>query len=308
VAQLMIKKRHQPWVYGVAWSPDGQRIVSACAQERAQVWEVSDGKTRVTYLQQGLQQVAWLPDGARIATAGDNTVQIWDATTGAHVLTYSGHTDHIRALALSPDGRHVATGGHDNTAQVWEAATGRLLFTYTGHGDWILSLAWSPDGRYIASAGDEGVVRIWEAATGASVCAYYGHAQLPGGLGPPNRSDSRIGTLAWSPDGTRIVSGSLLLVQVWEAMTGTTLLTYRDQPGHRGPVAWSPDGERIASAEGWPGVIQIWDPSTGETTDSCVGHASYIFALAWSPDGRFIASGGRDRTTQVWKPSRPLQR
>src|SRR5262249_19600254 len=146
--------RHQPWVYGVAWSPDGQRIVSACAQERAQVWTVVDGKTRATYHQPGVQQVAWFPDGARIATAGDTTVQIWDATTGAQVLTFRGHSDPIRALALSPDGQRVASGGHDTTAPVWEAATGRLLFTYTGHRDWILSLAWSPDGRYVASAGD----------------------------------------------------------------------------------------------------------------------------------------------------------
>src|SRR5262249_15548491 len=214
-----------------------------------------------TYHQPGAQQVAWFPDGARIATAGDTTVQIWDATTGAQVLTFRGHSDPIRALALSPDGQRVASGGHDTTAPVWEAATGRLLFTYTGHRDWILSLAWSPDGRYVASAGDEGVVRIWDAATGADVCAYDGHKQLSSGLGPPNPRDCRIDTLAWSPDGTRIVSGSLVLVQVWEAMTGLALCTYRDQPGHRGPVAWSPDGERIASAEGWPGVLQIWDPS-----------------------------------------------
>lgn len=303
VAELVIKKQHKPWVYGVAWSPDGWRIVSACAEERAQVWDVASGTTRVTYPQRGLQQVAWFPDGARIASAGDDAVQIWDAATGAHQLTYSGHSGYIRALALSPDGQRVASGGQDNTVRVWEAATGTHLFTYTGHRDWVFCLAWSPDGRYLASAGDDTVVRIWDATTGASICDYYGHAQIPVSIG---RNNARIDTIAWSPDGTRIVSGSLGLVGVWEALTGTTLLTYRtlgDTPAHRGPVAWSPDGERIASAEGWPGVIQIWDPATGETIGTCEGHTSHIFALAWSPDGRFLASGGRDRTTQVWKPA-----
>lgn len=111
-----------------------------------------------------------------------------------------------------------------------------------------------------------------------------------------------VGAIAWSPDGQRVVSCSYVWVQVWEAMIGTTLLTYRNQLDNRGPVAWSPDGTHIASAEGWPGVVQVWNASTGQTTYTYKGHSSVIFALAWSPDGQSIASGGRDRTTQIWQP------
>src|SRR5262249_23889301 len=135
-------------------------------------------------------------------------------------------------------------------------------------------------------------------ATGATVCTYQGHAQQGQGYGNPNR----IEAVDWSLDGQRILSSSSAWVQVWEPLTGKTLLTSRNKSGYSGPAAWSPDSMRIASSDGWPGVVRVWDASSGEITTLYDGHTSYIFTLAWSPDWEFIASGGRDRTTQVWEP------
>ena len=77
MAELIIKKRHARWIEAVAWSPDGQCLVSGCDKERAQVWNVATGKTRVTHVQDGLRQAVWFPDGTRIATTGvDRAVEI----------------------------------------------------------------------------------------------------------------------------------------------------------------------------------------------------------------------------------------
>lgn len=117
----------------------------------------------------------------------------------------------------------------------------------------------------------------------------------------------RVSFVSWSPDGKYIVSGGDdKAIHVWEATTGTSLLTYS---GHSRPsaAAWSPDSKRIASASG--GIfggndsVHIWDAITGQPLLTCKGHSSPKWALAWSPDGTRIAVGSRNNTIQIFETS-----
>src|SRR6266700_5436837 len=75
--------------------------------------------------------VAWSPDGQHIASAGeDQSVQIWEGTTGRTLLTYRGHSDIVTTVAWSPDGMRFASSSWDHTVQVWDATTGYNIFTY----------------------------------------------------------------------------------------------------------------------------------------------------------------------------------
>src|SRR5262249_45213396 len=107
--------------------------------------------------------------------------------------TYRLPSDSTYALAWSPDGRKIASGGLDRTVQVRETTTGASSFIYRGHTGSISALVWSHDGQYIASAGLDKTIQVWNATNGKRLTTYDGHYGM-------------IYALAWSPNGKYIAS------------------------------------------------------------------------------------------------------
>jgi len=106
--------------------------------------------------------LSWSPDSHSLALANNTTVQILDLPSQKTLLTYTGHVSQVLAIAYSPNGRYIASGGYDWTVQVWEAATGRLQFLYQGHSAPVRDVSWSPDSHYLVSCGDDGTVQVWQ--------------------------------------------------------------------------------------------------------------------------------------------------
>ena len=114
-------------------------------------------------------------DGRRIIGGGrDGAVKVWDAATGEPILTLKGHTGRITSVAISPDGRRLASAAEklNEPAQVkvWDAATGQEICTITATADpkSVERITFSPDGSRLASAGSDWKVKVWDAATGQS--------------------------------------------------------------------------------------------------------------------------------------------
>ncbi len=251
--------------------------------------------------------------------------------TGEHsfsessVYTYRGHAAAVKALAWSPDGERIASGGDERTIQMWDATTGCNVFAFPGHRGVVNTLAWSPDGKRIASGGQDGTVQLWDAITGKHIFTYTGHASSvtatawsPNGQYVASVSQDRtvqvwnafnrktydghtsdVVAVAWSPDSAWIASGSLDgTVLVWDVATGSSIRSYH----HVDPVnalAWSSDGQRIASA-GDGKKVRVRELTTGRIVVTYRRHTHAIHALAWSSDGQYIASAGSDRTVQLW--------
>jgi len=153
--------------------------------------------------------VAVSPDGRRVVSGGwvsggwNDTIRIWDPGSGTCVGTLQGHSDHVWAVAVSPDGRRVVSGGYDNTVRIWDAESGACLRTLQGHTIWVYAVALAPDGRWVVSGSYDRTVRIWDSESGTCVRTLEGHT-------------GTVSAVAVSPDGRWVVSGSWdNTVRIW---------------------------------------------------------------------------------------------
>ncbi|WP_255310352.1 NACHT and WD repeat domain-containing protein [Streptomyces sp. DI166] len=232
-----------------------------------------------------LLSLAALGECAPTASAGRG---LMTALAASHVRArLDGHTDTVRDIAWSPDGRMLATASRDGTGRIYDAPSGRARSVLPCDGVMVESVAWSPDSTMVATTGRDRVVRIWDAASGEPV-------RLLTGAGDINRQ------VAWSPDGRHVAASSKdRIVRVWECGTGRLAHELRGHADDVWGVAWSPDGNRLASASHDQTAI-VWDLPTGAATTTLTGHSDFVEGIAWSPDGRFVATGSGDHTARIW--------
>jgi WD40 repeat protein len=200
-----------------------------------------------------------------------------------------GHSDDVKAIAFSPDGRTIVTGSSDNSLKLWHAATGRELRTLTGHTGYVRAVAFSPDGRTVVSASWDGSLKLWDTVSGRVLHTLKGHEYY-------------INAVAFSPDGRTIVSGaSDKSLRVWDVASGRSVRTMRQQGEFAGvtAVAFSPDGRTIVSGDA-DKILRLWEAASGRLLRTLVGHRAEVHTVAFSPDGRTILSGSFDQTVKLW--------
>ena len=295
-AQILVITGHTDRVISAAFSPDGQRLVTASDDKTARVWSATTGREimRLSGHTEGLNSVAFSPDGRRIVTASyDRTARIWDAATGRQLQLLSGHTSRVRSAAFSPDGLRIVTASNDKTARIWDATTGQQLLLLSGHSETVRSAAFSPDGRHVVTASDDQTARIWNAATGREVMVLSGH-------------DNAVWSAAFSPDGLRIVTASAdKTARIWDADNGRQIIMLRGHADMLTSAAFSPDGLRVVTSSD-DKTVRLWDAVTGQQTALLAGHTEVIECAAFSPDGRRVASTSFDLTVRLWDAA-PVQ-
>lgn len=151
-------------VFGVAFSPDGKRL-AAGGYEGVHFWEIEAAKfvRAVDTKSDPIFGIAFSPDSALLATAGrDNTVRLWDPTTGHQAAKFVGHSSSVFCVAFSPDGKRLASGGGDQTIRLWDVASRRNLATLMAHDAAVFSLAFHPEGKILVSSSADKTVKLWD--------------------------------------------------------------------------------------------------------------------------------------------------
>jgi WD40 repeat protein/tRNA A-37 threonylcarbamoyl transferase component Bud32 len=233
--------------------------------------------------------VAISADGNTIASGGlDDSIKVWDRSTGELLRTLTGHHKPINCLSISPDGQTLVSGSDDHTVRLWHLASGNLLRSLTGHTRDVNSVVISTDGQLLASGSEDRTVRLWNLATGEMLRAFSGLAGM-------------VRSVALSPNGQFLVSGGLdNQIKLWSLKTNEPVRTLPN--GHFNSVnavVIAPDGKTLVSASK-DKTIKVWDLTASAVVRTLAGHMDSVNAIAMSSDGKLLVSGSSDTTIRFW--------
>ena len=273
-------------VFGVAFSPDGKRVVG-CGDNKVMVWDSTTGKEIRTLEghKHFVTSIVYSADGHRIATASyDGTVKVWDSATGNELISFdhSSKLSHMYlfTVAFSPDGQRLASAGRSGTIKIWDVPKGKELLTIQGHNNTIWSVAFSHDGKHLASGSSDKTVKIWDCANGKELLTI-------------KSTTDGFKSVVYSPDGRRLAGGGDgKVVKIWDTNTGEELASIKGHGGEVSCVKFSRDGLRLASTSG-DRTAKIWDASTHNEPLTLENFGP----VAFSRNGRHVVTRGTQQNT-----------
>ncbi len=328
---------HTKGIYRLAFSLDGT-MASSSTDGTVRIWDVATGALRFTledHRTRWFSGIAFGPDGKTLVSGGggEPTIRFWDVATGKPARPPLKPEAGVfgDAVALSPDGRILASAAEDGTITIWDVTSGSPLRTLRDrqNRDAVRTLAFSRDGKTLASTvHSRHAITLWDVAAGHLVSAILGHTApindisfCPDGTHLASASDDstvrlwdltrsqdprslaskdEVRSVAFGPDGSFLASAGVdRAVTIWDLAAGKAVRTLVGPTAHIASVAISPDGRRAAGA-GEDRSVRIWEVATGRAIHVLEGHTEAVRRLAFSPDGKILASAGNDRTIRLW--------
>jgi WD40 repeat protein len=309
---------HVDIISDMVYSPDGKTLVSASWDGDVRMWDIrrslqlmrfvgfNDRILRLDYSADG--QYLILGNGNTgnnefVEKGRDKSAWLIDLKSRDEIRSYTGSTDWVWTVALSPNGKLAAEGtgplrlpaegqpAPDTSVRVWDVATNKLAFELKGHTNTVDSVVFLDDSHLISSGWD-GKIILWDVTTGQSLRTFAGHTD-------------RIYKLALSPDKTRLLSASADgTVGMWDVASGDLIRSYKvpdadPKSDDFNGVAFAPDGQTFATA-GADKMVRVWDANTDRLIMTLSGHAETVNEVLYSPDGTRITSSSWDDTVRLW--------
>jgi WD40 repeat protein len=270
-------------------------------------------------------------EGNRIVSASsDQELKIWDAESGALLMTLRGHGASVENCVFSPDGARILSADRDGLLKLWATDSGQQILQFVGHREPVANCAFSFDGNRVVSSSYDRTVRIWDTVTGEELSPPLRHLREAVGCAfSPDKEGTRIvsttadGTIAiWSSTGSKLkqwrahtksaftcrfsLDGKSIFscsedwtLKRWDAETCKLI---RGFEGHEAPVwtfALSNDGSRLVSGS-QDGSVIVWDVATGRQLAKLTGHSDDVWGVAFYPDGKRVVSASWDMALRIW--------
>jgi WD40 repeat protein len=277
-------------ILGLAFGLDDQVLAAACDDGWVRLLDLKAMKERLPLFAASTLGLLSSPlgQGSLLATPA---LLLGETKKDLHLL--EGHSGQVQAIAWSPDGKRLASGGVDSKVLLWEVqrkADGSLFVStprvFSGHKEAVLAVAFSPDGTRLASGSADSTIRIWDVASGKSD-VLSGHTE-------------GVNAVAFSPNNREVASGSDdTTVRIWDLKTKGV----RKLEGSLARVtslAYDGTGLRLASG-GFDKRVRLWDLVTGQEILELKAGPGYLNCVAFSPDGRRLACAGIDPLIRLWE-------
>jgi WD40 repeat protein len=292
-------------IYAVAVTPDGQ--YAACGRaNQIFVYHLPSGRfvgrlTDPELLKSGvynkpgvadldlIQSLAFSQDGTLLASGGYRDIKIWQRPRDVRLANFdTASADNAQTVAVSPDGKWLATAAADNSIKLWDLATGQPVRAIAGHTGAVTALQFSPDSTKLFSGSADKTIRVSQTADGAPL----GRIDTP----------QLVQSLALVGTGERLTSGGGdNTIRLWTS-PATPAGAARSLAGLTGAataMALSPDKKTLAVAAA-EGPIQVFDLASGQIAKTLAGHMGPVTGLRFQSNGARLASSGADKTLRVW--------
>ena len=271
-------------VRALAISPDGSHAISGSFDTSAIRWSLTRNVAEqvMRFHDNAVNAVAWLKDG-RVVTAGaDAHIAIWMEGKPKPDKVLDSHSGPIAGLAVSPDGKLLASASWDHSIRLWPL-DGGAPWLLEGNSQNVNGVAFSPDGNELVSAGYDATLRIWRISDGG-VSVH----NLP----------TPLNSVAIAPDGEIVAAGAdgkLYFLSPQGEMRGEL----QASPTPIIAIALSPDGKLVAAA-GIRGSVAVIERKSRKLEHTLVGPGLPVWSVAFFPDSRTLLTGGTDRTIRRW--------
>ena len=231
--------------------------------------------------QQELKKVALIEASRREEKALKDLAEKWRC-----VYTIAGHANWVCAMAISADGKTLASGSSDNTVKLWNLHTGQEIGTLLGHLERVDAVNFSSDGKTLASSSSDNTVKLWSWKTQQEICTITGNM-------------SRVFPIIISQDRKTTEGKEEKTIKLWDLTMGQEIHPIKENSNRGFPPKLSPDGEACASSS-CDNAIALWNLKTGEEICPLLGHSRWVNSVAFSPDGKMLASASSDETIKLW--------
>lgn len=276
---------HGGAVRGLSVSPDGKQLISASFDTTAIIWSLTSGAAeKVLRFHEGAVNAVVLLQDGRIATSGEDArIAIWQPGQDKPATVLQGHTAPIVSLAVSPDGKTLASASWDNTARLWQLGGGtpRVL---EGHQQNVNGIAFTPDARAVVTVGYDLTLRIWPLSDGGSPKV----VTLP----------TPLNSVVVAPGGDIITAGATGKVYILSAV-GDVQGELEAAAVPIIALAVSHDGKLVA-ASSIRGAVAIIEHGSRSLVRTLVGPGLPAWSVAFLPDNRTLLTGGTDRLIRRW--------